>query len=199
MRSRMASDEHEVDIRPAEPRDLSKLGKLGAMMVRAHHGFDRMRFMKPGEDVEAGYAWFLGTELDNPEVFVAVAERGREMVGYSLRRHRAPIVERAPRAGRLHPQSGRGRKRARSRHRHAFGGGRVGVARAERHAARDVVDGRKKRPGTAPLRAARFSSNDDRDDAGTPRLNLLVRYSKNIGSVPPMNAACTCACVRAMS
>jgi len=72
----------DVHIRPAEERDLSALGRLGAVMVRLHHGFDSDRFVSPGPNVEEGYAWFLGTQLAEPDAFVAVAERGGEVVGY---------------------------------------------------------------------------------------------------------------------
>ena len=72
----------DIDIRRAEERDLSALGRLGAVMVRLHHGFDHDRFMAPGANVEEGYAWFLGTQLAELDVFVAVAEREGEVVGY---------------------------------------------------------------------------------------------------------------------
>jgi ribosomal protein S18 acetylase RimI-like enzyme len=78
----MVQERHDVNIRRAEPRDLPTLGKLGAQMVRLHHGFDRLRFMAPASNVDEGYAWFLGTELDNSEVFIAVAEGDGEIVGY---------------------------------------------------------------------------------------------------------------------
>ena len=38
--------------------------------------------MMPGGDPEAGYAWFLGTQLKSEDVAVFVAERGGEVVGY---------------------------------------------------------------------------------------------------------------------
>lgn len=72
----------ELEIRPAEERDLPALGRLGAVMVSVHHGFDSDRFMSPDTDVEEGYAWFLGTQLAEPDAFVAVAERAGEVVGY---------------------------------------------------------------------------------------------------------------------
>src|SRR5258708_38400433 len=69
-------------IRPAETRDLPALGRLGASMVRMHHDFDPQRFMAPGPDVEESYAWFLGTQLAEPDMFVGVAEGAGEVVGY---------------------------------------------------------------------------------------------------------------------
>ena len=38
--------------------------------------------MTPGERIEEGYAWFLGTQLAEADSFVAVAERGDDVVGY---------------------------------------------------------------------------------------------------------------------
>jgi ribosomal protein S18 acetylase RimI-like enzyme len=50
--------------------------------VRLHHGFDDQRFLLPDADPEAGYAWFLGTQLKADDVLVLVAERDRVVVGY---------------------------------------------------------------------------------------------------------------------
>jgi ribosomal protein S18 acetylase RimI-like enzyme len=72
----------ELVIRLAETRDLPALGRLGATLVRAHHGFDEARFMAPGPDIERGYAWFLGTQLDEDDVVIYVAESGDRIVGY---------------------------------------------------------------------------------------------------------------------
>ena len=58
------------------------LGRLGAQLLRTHFEFDPKRFMAPGEDPEAGYAWFLGTQLRSDDVAVFVAERNDEVVGY---------------------------------------------------------------------------------------------------------------------
>ncbi|MDX2019493.1 MAG: GNAT family N-acetyltransferase [Deltaproteobacteria bacterium] len=70
-------------IRPATAADLPVLGRLGARLVKAHHGFDQQRFMKPGDDIEQGYAWFLGTQLQVPTVVVLVATAAEErVVGY---------------------------------------------------------------------------------------------------------------------
>jgi GNAT superfamily N-acetyltransferase len=72
----------DITIRLAEPRDLPVLGRLGANLVRVHHDFDRARFMAPGSNIEDGYQWFLGTQLDDPEVVIYVAEREGAVVGY---------------------------------------------------------------------------------------------------------------------
>lgn len=71
-----------VDIRRATPADLPALGRLGAMLLCAHHGFDPQRFMAPRDAPEQGYAWFLGTQLDEADAVVFVAERGGGIVGY---------------------------------------------------------------------------------------------------------------------
>jgi ribosomal protein S18 acetylase RimI-like enzyme len=65
----------EIGIRRADAGDLPALGRLGGMLVRAHHEFDRQRFLAPDEDVEEGYEWFLGTQLAEPDVVIFVAER----------------------------------------------------------------------------------------------------------------------------
>jgi GNAT superfamily N-acetyltransferase len=73
---------HPVTIRPARTDDLPALGRLGALLVRAHHDFDAHRFMAPGPHPEEGYAWFLGTQIDSDEALVLVAERDDVIVGY---------------------------------------------------------------------------------------------------------------------
>ena len=70
-------------IRRATRGDLEVLGRLGAELVRVHHGFDPARFMAPHGDAAGGYAWFLGTELDNADAVVLVAERSGRVVGYA--------------------------------------------------------------------------------------------------------------------
>lgn len=65
----------DIVVRRAEQRDLPELGKLGAQLVRVHHAFDSQRFLAPEPGVEQGYAWFLGTELDDDDAVVFVAER----------------------------------------------------------------------------------------------------------------------------
>ena len=75
------TDTH-LNIRRATREDLPALGRLGALLLRTHYGFDPQRFMAPGSDPESGYAWFLGTQLLEDDVVVLVAERGREVIGY---------------------------------------------------------------------------------------------------------------------
>ncbi len=72
-----------VIIRRATPADLAKIGKLGALLVRAHHDFDPQRFLAATSKTETGYGSFLGSQLDKPNVVVLVAERGGEAIGYT--------------------------------------------------------------------------------------------------------------------
>ncbi len=73
---------HETAIRRATKADLPALGRLGAHLVQTHYDFDRNRFMTPRADADKGYAWFLGTQLDNPDAVILVAEREGEVLGY---------------------------------------------------------------------------------------------------------------------
>jgi ribosomal protein S18 acetylase RimI-like enzyme len=75
---------HATDflIRRATDADLPALGRLGALLLRTHYAFDRDRFMAPGEDPEEGYAWFLGTQLRQPDVAVFAAVRDGDVLGY---------------------------------------------------------------------------------------------------------------------
>lgn len=71
-----------IVIRRAAPADVEAVGRLGALLLRVHYDFDRLRFMRPGESAAEGYAWFLGTQLDEPDSLVLVAERAQEVIGY---------------------------------------------------------------------------------------------------------------------
>jgi len=71
-----------LTIRRATGADLPTLGVLGASLLRAHYAFDQQRFMAPRGDSEAGYAWFLGSQLKEDDVAVFVAEQAGNIVGY---------------------------------------------------------------------------------------------------------------------
>jgi ribosomal protein S18 acetylase RimI-like enzyme len=77
------SDAPAVTIRPAAPADLPAIGRLGALLVRVHHGFDPERFIPATPQTEQGYASFLATQLAKPNVVVLVAERDGEVLGYT--------------------------------------------------------------------------------------------------------------------
>jgi ribosomal protein S18 acetylase RimI-like enzyme len=72
-----------VTIRPAAPVDLAAIGRLGALLVRLHHDFDPERFIAATSRTEQGYASFLGTQLEEPDVIVLVADRDGEVLGYT--------------------------------------------------------------------------------------------------------------------
>ena len=59
------------------------VGRLGAMLVRLHHDFDPQRFMPASAGTEHGYGSFLGSQLDDPDVIVLVAERDGQVIGYT--------------------------------------------------------------------------------------------------------------------
>lgn len=69
-------------IRRATVDDAAALGRLGALLLRAHYEFDRQRFMAPGRHPEAGYGAFLTSQLDDEDVIVFVAEREGAVIGY---------------------------------------------------------------------------------------------------------------------
>jgi ribosomal protein S18 acetylase RimI-like enzyme len=73
----------QVVIRPATRADLPAIGRLGALLVRLHHDFDPQRFIPATPRTEQGYGSFLGTQLEVPDVFVLVADREGEVLGYS--------------------------------------------------------------------------------------------------------------------
>lgn len=72
----------QFTVREAVTADLPELGRLGAMLMRAHHEFDSRRFMAPGADPERGYAWFLGTQVDRDDAAIFVADRDGRILGY---------------------------------------------------------------------------------------------------------------------
>jgi ribosomal protein S18 acetylase RimI-like enzyme len=77
------SDPSAIGIRPATPADLPAVGRLGALLVRTHHELDARRFIAPTPQTPQGYASFLGTQLEQPDAVVLVAERGGEIIGYA--------------------------------------------------------------------------------------------------------------------
>jgi ribosomal protein S18 acetylase RimI-like enzyme len=72
-----------VTIRPATRADLPTLGRLGALLVRVHYAFDALRFLAPPPHMEELYASFLGTQMQEPDRLVLVAERDGVVVGYT--------------------------------------------------------------------------------------------------------------------
>jgi len=72
----------DLTIRHLQEKDLPAVGRLGASLVRAHFAFDPQRFIEPGAGTEEGYAWFLGSQMKEPDVVIYVAERNNAVVGY---------------------------------------------------------------------------------------------------------------------
>jgi ribosomal protein S18 acetylase RimI-like enzyme len=69
-------------IRPATRADAAALGRLGGLLLRAHHGFDPQRFMAPPLRGDEGYGRFLVSQLGEEDVAVLVAEQDGEVCGY---------------------------------------------------------------------------------------------------------------------
>lgn len=78
-----AAEARRILVRPARAEDLATLGRLGALLVRLHHDFDPRRFIAATPRTEQGYASYLGTQLDDTDVLVLVAERDGEVLGYA--------------------------------------------------------------------------------------------------------------------
>jgi ribosomal protein S18 acetylase RimI-like enzyme len=72
-----------ITIRPATPADLSAIGRLGALLVRTHHDFDPKRFIAATPRTETSYGSFLGTQLQEPNIVILVAERNGDVLGYT--------------------------------------------------------------------------------------------------------------------
>jgi ribosomal protein S18 acetylase RimI-like enzyme len=72
-----------VAIRAAKSADSAALGRLGALLVRTHHDFDPKRFIAATPRTESAYGSFLGTQLDEPNIVILVAERDGKVIGYT--------------------------------------------------------------------------------------------------------------------
>jgi ribosomal protein S18 acetylase RimI-like enzyme len=70
-------------IRRATSADLPSLGRLGALLVQEHHDFDALRFLAASNQTPDRYASFLGSQLDNPDVVLLVAESDASVIGYA--------------------------------------------------------------------------------------------------------------------
>jgi ribosomal protein S18 acetylase RimI-like enzyme len=73
----------EVLVRPAEERDLERLGHFGCLLMSLHHRFDPDRFIPTGRNTPHAYASWLRGELGKPEIIMLVAEQARRVVGYT--------------------------------------------------------------------------------------------------------------------
>jgi ribosomal protein S18 acetylase RimI-like enzyme len=72
-----------IKIRPATPKDMPAIGKLGALLVRTHHEFDPKRFLPATSGTEKAYGSFLGSQLEEPNIIILVADRDGHVLGYT--------------------------------------------------------------------------------------------------------------------
>jgi ribosomal protein S18 acetylase RimI-like enzyme len=80
----MSADAPTVPIvRRAMTSDLPRLGRLGALLVEAHHHLDPQRFLAATNRTAADYASFLNTKLEDPEAAILVAEAHANVIGYA--------------------------------------------------------------------------------------------------------------------
>ena len=75
--------QNEPVVRRATPADLPGIGRLGALLVAEHYAFDPRRFLAATAGTPEGYASFIGTQLEDPDKAVLVAEDGGEVIGYA--------------------------------------------------------------------------------------------------------------------
>jgi len=72
-----------MTVRRATSADLPAIGRLGALLIAEHHGFDSRRFLAARERTPADYASFIGTQLDDPDIAVLVADESGSVIGYA--------------------------------------------------------------------------------------------------------------------
>jgi ribosomal protein S18 acetylase RimI-like enzyme len=77
------SEAPKITVRDARSDDVPTLGRLGALLVALHHGYDPDRFIAPGPRTERGYGSFLASELDRKDAIVLVAEERNAVLGYA--------------------------------------------------------------------------------------------------------------------
>jgi ribosomal protein S18 acetylase RimI-like enzyme len=77
------TEEPRVLIRRATAADMTAVGKLAALLVRTHYEFDPKRFIAATAQTAHGYGSFLGSQLDDPDVVILVAERDGNAIGYA--------------------------------------------------------------------------------------------------------------------
>ena len=71
-------------VRRATPADLPRIGRLGALLVEEHYDFDPRRFLAARPGTPAGYASFMGAQLEDPDVAVLVADDDGDVIGYAF-------------------------------------------------------------------------------------------------------------------
>ena len=71
------------NVRSATQADLPAIGRLGALLVEEHYDFDPRRFLAPWPRTPADYASFIGTQLEDANKMVLVADDGGDVAGYA--------------------------------------------------------------------------------------------------------------------
>ena len=71
-----------IAVRRAAGADVASLGRLGALLVQEHYDFDRRRFLPASSGTPQHYGAFLGSQLDDPNAIVLVAEHDGKVIGY---------------------------------------------------------------------------------------------------------------------
>ena len=79
----MSAAARDVIVRPATTADIPVIGRLGALLVQTHHEFDTRRFIAATPRTEQGYGSFLGSQLEERDVIILVAEQQGAAVGYT--------------------------------------------------------------------------------------------------------------------
>ena len=72
-----------MNIRPATNADLPRLGRLGALLVDAHHALDERRFLPTRDRTPTDYAGFLVRQLADPDAILLVADDHGDVIGYT--------------------------------------------------------------------------------------------------------------------
>jgi ribosomal protein S18 acetylase RimI-like enzyme len=70
-------------VRRATPADLATIGRLGALLVKEHYDFDPQRFLAARPGTPEGYASYISTQLEDPDMAVLVADDKGEVIGYA--------------------------------------------------------------------------------------------------------------------
>jgi ribosomal protein S18 acetylase RimI-like enzyme len=72
----------EISVRRARPDEIESAARLAGKLVRMHHEVDPGRFFLT-ENVEQGYAWWFGKEIERSAAVILVAVEGESLVGYA--------------------------------------------------------------------------------------------------------------------
>ena len=77
----------DVTLRLAVPEDSAELGRLAYQLVKLHHDFDPLRFIKIDDPNAPGYGRFLSSRANDPNAIVLVAtvrdDVAEKIVGYT--------------------------------------------------------------------------------------------------------------------